>query len=185
MLKTLGLHCCSERFEQLSNRISNYRANSGGCIWQRLVRSLQYDDCRSGGEFGADPRVHWPWVVSVPHRSKCRHECRKALHWRSLCVTTRSVCSYDHIAVTHCLFESDWRGCMAFMTLILNFFQRVIVVDNVLFIAICCSCTRLPLTLWSFLVCATLFEPLFRKWLFLLTSLRVIYKHEQLEQTDG
>ena len=29
MLKTLGLHCCSERFEQLSNRISNYRANSG------------------------------------------------------------------------------------------------------------------------------------------------------------
>ena len=93
LLKTLCLHCCSERFGQLPNRISGYFSSGWFGNRPELVHSLWQREHRR--QHRPSARRHLPSLGHIPlrHRSKCGHPCREALHRRSLRAGRRSVCS--------------------------------------------------------------------------------------------
>jgi len=99
---SLGLHCCSEWFEQLQSRISNDLTSGGYSNRSEIVHRMWLGERWSGSRLSDQ---HWlrcnHGAVSLRHCSKCRHVSRITLHCGSLRERRRSVCNYGRIrAVT-------------------------------------------------------------------------------------
>jgi len=147
-MTTLGLHCCSKWFEQLSSRISKYLANGGFSSGPELVHGLSNDDGRSAYQFGGHrqlPFIHS--AISLRHRSESRPICvsRESLHGGSLCHCWWSVCNYDRFnwcsnyaefLICLRLLLSYARSSFSFEIIPFSFFPQTIMTDNVLFIAV-------------------------------------------------
>jgi len=85
LLKTVGLYCCSEWFEQLYNRISNGRADGGFSGGPELVRCVWIGDDLSGYRDTDRRRVQSRNDRPLRHYTKFGHVSRKTLHRGSMC----------------------------------------------------------------------------------------------------